>query len=203
MPKHSISITFNIQEKLLIGTSRITLPPDTPLTLSFGPLNITGAVLERNKAPQRNLLPANDNMINLPASGEARTVYVSWNLLATRPYATGNLISESGITLAGFWHPLPSVDMLYTLEAELPDNFTGISEGESVTYSKEKSGKHRLITTFIHPIRSIHLAAGPYTVKSRTLENNIELAAFFFDEDKELTDEYLDEAASYLSRYKS
>lgn len=202
MPEHSISITFDIKQKLLTGTSRITLPPNTPLILNFGPLEITGAVLEHQTKPQQSLFPNKDNIIRLRESNDKQTLYASWKLLTSNPYATGNLISESGITLAGFWHPVPDIDMHYTLEAELPDNFTGIAEGETVTYCKDKFNKRYLNTAFNHPIRSINFAAGPYTVKSRNLDNNIELFAFFFDEDIELADEYLDKAASYINQYE-
>lgn len=202
MPEHSISITFNVAEAVVTGTSRITLPPGTPLRLDCGPLKVTGAVLEIEDKSQHTLVPGTDNTINLPASAKNQTVYLSWNLVATNPYASSNLISEDGITLAGFWHPIPDRDMHYRLEAELPGNFTGIAEGETVTYCKDKFNTRYLNTSFDHPIRSIHFAAGPYTVKYRKLENNIELAAFFFQEDLELAEEYLEKAAAYIQRYE-
>lgn len=202
MPEHTISITFNLQAALLTGTSKITLPPGTPLTLHCGPLEVTGSVLEVAGTSQLSLTPDKNNEISLPSSSKMQTVYLSWKLTASNPYADNNLISDNGITLAGFWHPIPDIDMHYRLEAELPNNFTGISEGETVTYCKDRYNVRYLNTSFNHPIRSIHFAAGPYTVKYKQLDNDIELAAFFFDEDIALAGDYLDKAASYIQRYE-
>ncbi|MDH3330209.1 MAG: M1 family aminopeptidase, partial [Desulfobulbaceae bacterium] len=203
MPEHAVSITFNLQTALLTGTSKITLPPGTPLTLHCGPLEITGSVLEVEGTSQLSLVPDANNVISLPSSTKMQTVYLSWKLSASNPYADNNLISENGITLAGFWHPIPDIDMHYRLEAELPGNFTGISEGETVTYCKDRYNARYLNTIFDHPVRSIHFAAGSYTVKYKKLDNDIELAAFFFDEDIALADDYLDKAASYIKRYET
>jgi uncharacterized iron-regulated protein len=203
VPEQSISISFDMEHSSLTGTSRIILPPGTPILLNCGPLEVTGAVLEIEGLSQYLLLPDGDNMIRLPASDRAQTVFVSWRLTPGNPYAEGNLISGEGITLAGFWHPIPSIDMHYRLEAELPGDFTGISEGETVTYCEDKGGDRFLNTVFLHPIRTIHFAAGPYTVKHRKLGNGVELAAFFFAEDIDLADGYLDKAAGYIKRYEN
>jgi len=202
MPEHTISISFDLGNTRLTGTSKITLPPQKPLNIDCGPLDVTAAVLEVMGKAQLTLVPDGNNRIGIPPSDSAQTVYISWELSAANPYATGNLIGDQGITLAGFWHPVPDIDMHYSLEAELPDNFTGISEGETLRYCKDKYNVRYLTTNFAHPIRNIHFAAGPYTVKYRTLDDGIELAAFFFEEDLGLADEYLEKAASYIQRYE-
>ncbi|MDW7771736.1 MAG: ChaN family lipoprotein [Desulfobulbaceae bacterium] len=202
IPEHTISITFDLDSASLIGTSKIELPAGTAIVLNNGPLEITGSVLEVEGMSQFALTPDRNNAIKLQPSPDNRTIYISWKYAVTNPYAEGNLISSSGITLAGFWHPIPNIDMHYNLEAELPENFTGISEGETVTYCKDRNNVRYLNTALEHPVRSIHFAAGPYTVKYRKMANDVELAAFFFAEDIALADDYLSKAESYIERYE-
>ncbi|MCL7487735.1 MAG: ChaN family lipoprotein [Desulfobulbaceae bacterium] len=198
--ENTINIAFDPARSSMTGTSRITLPPDTPLKLFCGPLEITGAILEIGGRTPLSLKPTTQNILIIPASPTEQVVYVSWSLLATGK--DNNLISDKGITLAGSWHPLPDIDMVYRLEARLPEGFTAISEGEIVTYCLDNLNNRYLTTSFDHPIRSIHFAAGPYTVKSRTLPGDILLSAFFFEEDIELAEEYLDKAQYYLELYQ-
>ena len=200
LPVNTINISFDLVESSMTGTSRITLPPDTPLTLYFGQLEVTGSILEIEGKTPLSLKPADENIFVIHKAPYEQSVYVSWNLTTKGMF--DNLISESGITLAGLWHPIPNIDMAYRLEAKLPDGFTAISEGETLTYGMDKFNNKYLTTAFDHPIQAIHFAAGPYTVKSRTLPNDIILSAFFFEEDLALADEYLDKAENYLKLYQ-
>ncbi len=202
LPEHSINIAFNPGQASMTGTSRIILPPEVDVKIYCGPLEVTGSVLEITGTSQFRLVPDDDNIIKIPASSKKQTVHISWNLVAASPYTDNNLISEDGITLAGFWHPIPDIDMVYRLEAELPANFTGISEADTLFYCKDKNNNRYLTTRFDHPISSINFAAGPYTVKYKKINNDIELAAYFFKEDIELADEYLEKAADYIKRYE-
>ncbi|MDX1779545.1 MAG: hypothetical protein R3339_11745, partial [Thermodesulfobacteriota bacterium] len=197
---NSISIAFDLSQSSMTGTSKITLPPGDSLTLFSGDLEITGLLLEIEDSAPLTLYPSNQNTIRVPESSSVQTVFVSWKFTAQG--RGDNLISDSGITLAGLWHPLPDKDMVYRLEARLPDGFTAISEGEELTYCLDRFNNRYLTTVFDHPVRSIHFAAGPYTVRSRTVSDNITLSAYFFKEDLSLVDEYLDKAEYYLEMYQ-
>lgn len=199
-PAHKISISFDLDQARLIGTSRITLPENTPLTLHCGPLTITGSILKRNNHTPLQVNTDTDNIIRIAAIAEQQTLLLSWTLTAANPYATSNLIDKSGITLAGFWHPMPEQDMLYELEAILPPGFTGISEGEHVTITNKKNTR-QLQASFPYPLGALHFAAGPYTVDSRT-ESGVTIYSYFFKEDQHLASEYLQEAARYIKRYE-
>ena len=200
-PQHTINISFDTQQGSMTGTSRIELPPGIPLTLFNGHLEISGAVLEGAGRTPQTVVPSAGNSITLAAAGVRRTLYVSWSLRLPEHGGGDNLISPDGITLAGHWHPVPDIDMLYRLEAQLPDTFTGITEGEIPVYRRDRDGNRYLTAGFDHPVRSIHFAAGPYTVKYREIDG-VTLAAFFFPEDLALADDYLEKAAGYISRYQ-
>lgn len=200
LPTGTINISFNMAEHSMTGTVRITLPPATPLALQCGPLRITGIVLEIADRTPLILKPATDRVIRIPAAARQQTLYVSWSLTAKGLPGSDNLIGDRGIALAGFWHPLPDRDMLYSLRARLPEGFTGITE--ATTLSLGRTGRNRILTaSFDHPLRAIQFAAGPYTVRSRTLPGRIILSTYFFPEDDELSPGYLDKAAAFIQRY--
>ena len=125
LPENSISITFDIPQSTITGTSKIILPSSTPLKLFCGNLEITGTVLEVEGKSPLTLKTTEQNIIIIPESSYEQTIYVSWKLIATG--MNDNLISDKGVTLAGLWHPLPDIDMAYRLEAKLPEDFTAIS----------------------------------------------------------------------------
>ncbi len=192
LPENSISITIDIPQSSVTGTSKILLPPSTSLKLFCGNLEITGTVLEVEGKSPLTLKTTEQNIIIIPESSYEQTIYVSWKLVATG--MDDNLISDKGVTLAGLWHPLPDIDMAYRLEAKLPEGFTAISEGETVTYYLDEFNNRHLTTVFDHPIRSINFVTGPYTVKTRTVSGDIILSAFFFEEDIALADEFVSKA---------
>lgn len=200
-PEYSISITFDTGQRSMTGTASITLPPDVPLNLYCGNLVITGVLLDQSGRTPMQLRPSSTNTLDIAATDVDQTIFVSWSLRVPEQVHGDNLISPEGITLAGLWHPVPDIDMLYQLEAKLPDNFTAISEGETV-YCKDKANNRFLTSDFPYPVRSIHFVAGPYTVKYKKMANGISLAAFFFPEDLHLADDYLARTASYIKRYE-
>ncbi len=201
MPAHTVSISFDLKKSELSGTSRIDLPANTPLALHCGPLTITGAILERpDRAPLR--IKANlKNIIRLNPVPDSRALLISWTMAADNPFASSNLITKNGITLAGFWHPMPEQDMLYTLEAILPPGFTGISEGEQISTTK-RNGQQQFEATFPYPLRGLHFAAGPYSVQTLQYKN-IKIYSYFFAEDNHLAAEYLRKAAGYIKRFEA
>ena len=200
MATHTISVNFDVTNGQLSGTSRITLPAGRPLTLHCGPLTITGSVLKRGQHTPLQVATDAGNTIRLEATDKQQTLLLSWTLPPGNPYATGNLIDKSGITLTGFWHPIPEQDMLYTLRATLPQGFTGISEGEKLAITN-KNGIRQLETSFPYPLRALHLAAGPYTIKSRKV-GSVTVYSYFFKEDQQLAADYLQAAARYIKRFE-
>jgi aminopeptidase N len=202
IPENTINISFHLEQGSMTGTSRIDLPPNTPLALYCGQLDISGALLERAGQTPLALQPSAAGTITVPAAEVSQTLYISWSLLVPRHGAGDNLISVDGITLAGLWHPLPDRDMTYRLKALLPDNFTAVSEGETLQDCKDNGDRRCFSSIFDHPVRSIHFVAGPYTVKYGETDSGVKLAAFFFPEDIELAGEYLDKTAAYITRYE-
>jgi uncharacterized iron-regulated protein len=200
MPEQNISISFDLNNGILTGHSVITLPPDMPLRIFLADLENVQAVLNRNNVRQ-TLDIDEQRTIAIPALAREQTISFSWQISAAQAgHGSNNLISKEGITLAGFWHPAAETDMLFSLTAELPGEFSGISEGDKLPVSV-KDGKRFLKAEFPHPVQSINFAAGPYTVRSRTA-GKTKIYTYFFEEDSRLAAGYLNKAATYIKRYE-
>ncbi len=198
---HEIHISFDLQSATLSGTSRIQVLPNRGLTLDGGPLAITGAVLNRADAEALVLQPGDDNSITLEPAATQRRLLVSWELRADDPMGTDNLIGANGITLAGFWHPVPDRDMLYTVTADLPRGFTAVTEADRIVETTLR-GRRQMKASFPHPLPGVHFVAGPYKVAKRKVSDTTTLYTYFFPEDEKLADEYLQQASCYLERYE-
>ncbi len=196
---HTLSLSFDLKNHQVFGTSRIDLPPNRSLTLYCGPLEITGTLLEQKETTPKTLKPGPENTLLIPAAPRPQTLYVSWSLAV--PEGSGdNLITEQGITLAGFWHPMAKEDMLYSLQATLPRSFSAVFEAETISSAPTQQGR-QFQGAYPHPLRGLHFVAGPYTVKKRKVSSTT-LYSYFFKEDAALAAEYLDSGAAYIERYE-
>lgn len=197
---HHISVSFDLQHHLVRGTSRITLPPERHLSLACGPLSVTGTILEKQTGPPQSVGINQDNAIHLKPEPSQRTLYLSWELKTDQSQFSDNTISEKGITLAGFWHPLADMEMHFSLEVQLPQDFLAITEGGPLKIEPHHEGQ--LGRAHIdHPVKNIHLAAGPYIQQTRQV-GKVTLHSFFFKEDQHLGTEYLSKTADYITLYE-
>ncbi len=198
-PQYHINISFNMEQSTLHATSSITLPPGKAITLKTGSLHITGMLLVINNSNPLTLTVPSNNIITLPAIPTSQTLLISWSLPVT-PENSDNLISKQGITLAGFWHPIPDQDMLYSLQAELPVGFSGVTEAD--TLSLQNTGSRQLMhSNFKYSLRTINFIAGPYHIHSKKIDQHTTIYTYFFAEDSELAQSYLNKGADYLKRY--
>jgi uncharacterized iron-regulated protein len=91
--------------------------------------------------------------------------------------------------------------MLYSLQAELPDGFTGISEADKLTLQKD-GNRQLLESSFNYPLRTLNFIAGPYDIRSQKTNDQTTLYTYFFKEDSTLAEDYLKKATEYLKRYE-
>jgi uncharacterized iron-regulated protein len=113
---------------------------------------------------------------------------------------TNSFIDTKGVVLLGGWCPTLEGLARYELKAAVPTDFSAISEADAVKIeSREKTSIY--IFEFPHPRAGISLVAGPYQV-SLERHKGIEIAAYFFPEDKELAREYIDKSKYYLDLYE-
>lgn len=89
--------------------------------------------------------------------------------------------------------------MLFSVKATLPEGFKGITESDNLP---EQMQENTIKSSFSQPVRSIHLAAGPYTIQKETVREGLTLSTWFFKEDQQLSGEYMVAAKEYLLRYE-
>ena len=201
VPRQEITISFDTDTATMYGTSTITLPPDIDLHLYTGDLEKVRAHLGQDSGDQEQLAIDDDKTISLAAAAHQRTISLAWQLTAAGGgHGSGNLISKQGITLTGLWHPAADRDMLFSLTAELPRGFTGVTEADELVISGK--GSRRLLKAGSpQPLQSINFAAGPYTVRSRQ-SGATRVYTYFFQEDAGLSADYLSKAVAYIKRYE-
>ncbi|WP_028582571.1 ChaN family lipoprotein [Desulfogranum japonicum] len=197
---HQIDLSFDLSKSLLRATSRIDVPAAMPLSLEFGPLTVTGAMVEPQGQTFKRLIPQADNVLRVPASSRQQQILVSYELHLPPGGQGDNIINKKAIALAGFWHPRSSHKMHYTLVARIPDNFSAIAESETIESHMEKSIKVvRLVSPT--PLQAMHFIAAPYQIQTIKV-GNIDLSTYFFHEDGHLAKAYLEDAKKYLSMYQ-
>ena len=200
IPRHQISISFDLDLFEVNGTSRLVIPAGTPLHLDCGPLRLTGQLLEQQGQTPQILKVAKNNTLTVPPENVEQILTLSWQLQVAPSGENDNVIGTDGITLAGFWHPLADRDMLFSLEAVIPRNFEAISETDTLQTALTAGGK-QVITSFAQPLRSLHFVAGPYEVQSKQLAE-VTLSTYFFEEDASLAKEYLEKATGLIHRFQ-
>jgi len=207
--RQDIQIAFDLESALMQGKATLVLPPEKALELSLNGLEQvridipeTGQGKNDEEPIPQEIAQNSDNTLTLPPAAQERTLSLSWQITAPPPgHDTGNLITPQGITLTGFWHPTSDENMLFSLNAELPPGFSGMTEADEIEIETDGE-QHILKAKAPQPLRAINFAAGPYTVLSRRL-NNLTLYSYFFAEDEELAPAYLDKAVEYITRYEA
>ncbi len=116
---------------------------------------------------------------------------------------TPGLISGEGVYLSGdsFWYPIfDEAFVTFRLEAELPVDWNGVSQGERTRYVREGD------TTSMQwdspePQEEIFIVAGRF-VEYTQRAGQIEAMAFLRAPDPELANRYLDATARYVAMYE-
>jgi len=67
--------------------------------------------------------------------------------------------------------------------------------------AKEREGSREFSFIFGHPVEGINLIVGQYAVK-KAQHKTMEVHTYFFPEDKELAEKYLDQAKKYITMYE-
>ncbi|HEX9714147.1 MAG TPA: M1 family aminopeptidase, partial [Desulfurivibrionaceae bacterium] len=193
LPQQQLDIAFDLEGHRLTGTSRITIPAQTAVTIFLADLQIT--TLQVNGLP----FQAAEQVIISPAPKEQQ-VAISFHKTVTDPQMDG-LIDPSGIALTSLWHPLLDTGCQYALTATLPKRFTAISEAEEIRDTV--AGNTRTVRfRFDHPLTSLNFVAGPYVVEQEPIGPGQTLYSYFFAEDRELAAEYRKKTLGYLKRYQ-
>lgn len=192
-----LAISFEIEEKLLSGTTRIELKKDQELHLVFPDLQITAALVSSITRENARIDLTRQDRLDLPASDEQRTVLISYEKKVQDSFS--NLISDRAIILTANWHPLPQQKALFSLSAQLPEGFIGLSQADTLAQPEADGQVH---FSFSQPLYALTFLGAPYVKTHKSIRDNLQLYTLFFPEDQELAEGYLEAAAGYISRYE-
>ena len=191
-----LAVSFDLEKKMLWGTSRITVDKGHDLQLMFPDLRITAALIsseERENAP----VEIQGKTLALPAADEQRTLLISYEKEIQDSFS--NIISDRAIILTANWHPLPQHKALFSLNAQLPEGFIGLSQTDELVETDESG---QVSFSFSQPLYALTLVSGRYVKTRKTIRDDLHLYTLFFEEDQDLAPGYLEAAADYVHRYE-
>ena len=202
----SIDVTLDMENSRIKGKASTELPFEKPVRIHVG-----GVELDRVILAGQTINPSiEDDFFSVVASGRNRLLRIQFHRdfppLSPRTGAkndhtmTDSFIDTKGVVLLDGWCPTLEGLARYELKAAVPADFKAVSEADAVKVEyREKTSIY--IFEFPHPRTGISLVAGPYQISLES-HKGIEIAAYFFPEDKELALKYIDKSRHYLDLYE-
>ena len=197
-PVHHISMGFDLEKNFYSANSRIELPAGVGLQVNLSGLNVSRIMV--NGQPLG--ITPESNYLDIHESSSEQEILITYNNENQPDSASYNMISNTGITLSGQWHPVADREMIFKLTVEIPEHLEAVSEADEII-TFQVDNKKQVTFRFPHPLHSIHFVAGSYSITREEFGDGKELIAYFFPEDQELAAEYLDKARQYLERYEN
>jgi uncharacterized iron-regulated protein len=193
-----LAVSFDPAAHRLNGTSRFSLGAGEPLTLQTGGLAIGSVVV--NGAPQEVSIGA-DGLLAFAAAGSSQAVEIAFSKKIEAGASATSMIDGQGIVLLDLWYPLPLQPALTSLTAEIPADFSAVSEADEIIY--QGLGRTKKVTfAFSRPLSFVHFIAGPYQVREEKMAGGTVIATYFFPEDQEFAQVYGAKTRDYLTRYE-
>jgi uncharacterized iron-regulated protein len=196
-PVHHISMEFDLETNSYSANSRIELPAGVSLQLNLSGLNVSQILVNG----QPGEIPPENYYLDIHESSKEQEILITYNSKIQPDSASYTMISKTGISLSGPWHPVADHEMIFKLTAVIPDEFEAISEADEII-TFQVDNKKQVTFRFPHPLHSIHFVAGPYSITRGEFGEGKELYAYFYPEDSELAAQYIEKARQYLERYE-
>ncbi|OPL16334.1 MAG: hypothetical protein AVO38_08270 [delta proteobacterium ML8_D] len=206
MPMVGIDVTLDMETLRIKGTASMELPKGKPARINVRDLKLGLITLEG-----QTINPLiEDDSFSILASHEKRLLKIQFHR-DFKSLSSGvdgksthtmkdNFMDTKGFVLLDGWCPTVQGLARYELKASMPSEFKAISEADAIkTEYIGKTGIH--VFEFPHARTGPSLVAGPYHVSTQ-LHKGIEIAAYFFPEDKGLAGRYIDKSIQYLDLYE-
>ncbi|MGB9496520.1 MAG: ChaN family lipoprotein [Dissulfuribacterales bacterium] len=206
IPIVRVNVILDVENRLIKGGISAQLPMGKTIRIHTG-----GVDLGRITLAGRTINPSiEEDSFTVAASGGNRLLRIQFHR-NFRPSGSGpggkngyfvmdNFIDAGGVVLLDGWCPMLEGLALYELRAAIPAGFKAVSEADAIkVQSREDTSIY--IFEFPHPRTGLSLVAAPYQVNLER-HKGIEIAAYFFPDDKELARKYIDKAKYYLDLYE-
>ena len=198
IPVYRLTLGFDLKQHLLHATAQIEVPAGRPLVLDTKDLTITGTTLKRQGGDATAQELVTPGRIFVPAGNNDGELSVAYSYRAEA--SPDNRISHREIALLSGWYPQPHEKMRYQLSAELPTDFTAITEAD--TFPLKRAGS-MVTSRFSQPLTGPHFLAAPYSVDTLPVREGLTAYTLFFPEDRQLAADYLFRVRDYLLRYEA
>ncbi len=189
--RYALDVQVNTAEQKIYGKARLSTDVETTIDLAVKNLlrlNVNGSAVKADI----------DKNITLRL-GRGRDTIISYE--AAFPESGPNLINNDNVLLLNNWYPVPDLPVQYSFSATLPKGFIALSEADTLTV-KEAGLKKNFRFHFDHPLDGLHLAASTGYAVQKDHYNDIAIEAYFFKEDAELAQRYIDFTRKYLALYE-
>ena len=200
--RNNLHVGINVEKSLLSGILRIDVHAGEEVALRKGDLDIIMVTLDNQPVIFREydekilLIPENDGVLEITYKGVYRNASNEGGI-----GIEGSVIDKRGVSLTGTWYPEMAGLNYYDLTVTLPPGYEAISEAEEVR-KEVKEGGVEFNFIFPHPVAGINLAASDRFKIVRDGYRDIEIYAYFFEEDSGLAKTYIDYTKKYLELYE-
>ncbi len=202
--KISLEVNIDVSKSQIKGVSWIGVTAGQKLLLHKGPLEIIQIKLdgqpinfvEHNGTVK--LIPEHDGVIEINYKGLFKVSQLSHD---KNEGIVQDVIDDRGISLTGMWYPKTEGLCYYDLKVILPKGYEAVSEAEEIR-KKAKDKTVEFYFYFPYPVDNINLV-GSHKYKVITDRfKDIEIYAYFFQEDLYLAKTYIEFTKKYLKLYE-
>ncbi|MBU4263228.1 MAG: ChaN family lipoprotein [Proteobacteria bacterium] len=193
-----LAVSFDPAAHSLSGTARFNLAAGESLALHTEGLEIGRVVVDGKK---QEVSIGEDGLLSLTGAGGNQPVEIVFSKIIEPGASASSMIDSQGIVLLDLWYPLPLQPAVISLTAEIPADFSAVSEADEIVY--QQSGETKKVSfSFAHPLSYVHFIAGPYQVKEEEMAGGTVVATYFFPEDQDIAEHYGAKTRDYLARYE-
>jgi len=202
--KYNLKVSFDIPNSKIIGRAKIFAQKDKELIFHTGLLTIRDVQLNGDKiefdARQGvlKILPHRDGIVEIAYEGIFKEDSLGRE---TKHGIIRNIIDERGISLTGIWYPYMPGLFKYSLSVLLPEGYEAVSEAERIEKTL-REGFVEFFFDFPHPVDGINLIATNRYEIIKDYYKDIEIYAYFFQEDIGFARTYIEYAKKYLKLYE-
>jgi aminopeptidase N len=195
---YTLEVFFDIQASRITGVAKIPVKRDQELKVHKGRLHLIEVILNGQKIDVSasdevaRILPSEEGMIEIRYEG----IFGG----SEHPEGTSSVIGPQGIFLTGTWYPHPVQMCYYHLTVTLPQGYEAVSEADTIEKAS-KDGRTNFSFHFPHPLDSIHLIATQRYKIVKDQFDGVEIFAYFFPEDIDLIETYMEDTKHYLKLY--
>jgi uncharacterized iron-regulated protein len=188
---YELDVNIDTQTQILTGTASIITAEDRNMTFSV--VNLSKLTMNGKT------ITTKQGHLTVPFKlGQKLVINYEVILNDKNTY----FIDQNNVFLTGSWYPQLDELVEYRLSVTLPNGFIATSEADSIEVQKTETSSC-FTFQFNHPLDSLNLAASKNYILKTDSYKNITIEAYFFKEDANLANTYIEYSKKYLAMYEA